>query len=102
MILTEKDRAEVLVRYQRGASARQLAGRFGVSPDTIERVIPADQRRRGQYTARELPITEAELIRWREAGATWRELAEATGLTLWGARNRYLTACRRTETARDA
>lgn len=102
MILTEKDQAEILVRYQRGQSARQLAGRFGVSPDTIERAIPADLRRRGQFEARDLPITEAELIRRREAGATWRELAEVTGLSLWGARNRYLTACRRSETARDA
>ena len=101
MILTEKDEAEILLRYQRGASARQLAGRFGVSPDTVERIIPADQRRPGRFQPRDLPITEAELVRRREAGALWRELADDTGLSLWGVRNRYLAACRRSETHRD-
>lgn len=97
MTLTEKDVAEVRLRYQRGQSARQLAGRFGVSPDTIERCIPAEQRRPGRFQPRDLPITEAELVRRREAGALWRELAEDTGLSIWGVRNRYLAACRRSE-----
>lgn len=96
-MLSDVDRAEILIRYRNGQSARQLAGRFGVSPDTVERIIPPDERRRGQYTRAALPITEAELIRLREAGATWGALAARTGLTRAGAYRRYLRARRRVE-----
>lgn len=97
MSLSDVDRAEVLVRYRAGASARRLADRFGVSPDTIERVIPPAERRRGQFDPATLPITEAELIRLRQDGASWGALAARTGLTRAGAYRRYLRALRRVE-----
>jgi lambda repressor-like predicted transcriptional regulator len=97
--LSEIDRAEILTRYRNGQSARQLAGRFGVSPDTIERALPADVRRPGEFELADLPITEAELIRRRHEGASWGALAAATGLTRSGAYRRYLRACRRVEQA---
>lgn len=101
-MLNDVQVAEIRLRYANGQSARQLAGRFGVSPSTIERAIPPDERRPGRYVPRVLPISDAELIRLRDVdGLPWAELGARTGLSLWGARNRYYSACRRRDASAE-
>jgi hypothetical protein len=97
MPLDDTDRAEILVRYRNGQSARQLAGRFGVSPDTIERVIPAQERRPGRWRPRELTLTDQELIDAHDGGESFASLGRRLGLTPSGAFRRYHAACRRRE-----
>lgn len=99
--LSEKDDAEIVVRYRRGASVGQLADRFGVSKSSIRRALARKQEPRRpaghNLTDRRLDVDDAAITKLREAGAghTWAEIATIVGVKPETAKARYHRARRR-------
>lgn len=96
--LSETDRAEIAARYKAGMSMRQLAKRFGVSEAAIRRALahhPEVQSRPVGWGSRPI-VDDDEIVRLRVEGLTFAAIGGRVGLSMWGARKRYLaaTACR--------
>lgn len=87
-VLSEADEAEVLVRYQQGATYRQLAERFRCGVKTIGRVLERHgvQPRPGNL---HVDVDTQAIVDLRRAGDTWAEIARAVGLAPTGCRHRY-------------
>lgn len=93
--LSETDRAEILERYRKGQSVHQLAAHFGVSHMAILRALPADEPRRPVGFRQRPDVSTTDVVELRDSGLTWEQVGARVGLSLGGARKRYLTAARR-------
>lgn len=95
--LTAEDDAEIAARYSQGASLNRLADRFGVSAMAIYRSLARTHTpTRPQYVPWAHPdVDTAEILRLRdELGWTWQKIGDHVGLSLHGARARYVRARR--------
>lgn len=77
--------------YRRGATHRQLAARYSVNESTIRRMLRGlvDSRRSGPPKR---PATDDDIIRLRDAGVPWRQLAAEVDMSSAGVRKRYAVA----------
>lgn len=86
------DDAEIRLRYAKGQTERQLAQHFGVPRPAIQRALArtGTERRPPAYNLERRPdVDTAEIVRLRDSGLTWQQVADAVGLTTGGVRRRY-------------
>jgi hypothetical protein len=95
--LTDEDEAELVLRYRRGASLRQLADRFGVHHATVERILT----RQGvplRPPSESYSIDTDTIVELRDGPGrhSWAEIAMLVRMSPSGVRRRYwdAKACR--------
>lgn len=77
--------------YRRGATHRQLAARYGVDEATIRRHVAGlvESRRTGP---RRRPVTDEQIVSWRDSGLSWAQVAANAAMSPAGVRKRYAVA----------
>lgn len=88
--LDEADEKEIVERYTRGATTRQLADRFGVSEAGIRRALERQRVTRRPEGYHRLDVTDEQVVKLRDAGLSWRSVADHLGMSVNGVRMRYL------------
>ena len=77
--------------YERGASFRALAAKYGCTERTVRRHVAGlvDPRSTGP---RRLKVSDEEIIRLRSQGIAWRTIAQQLGMSEAGLRKRHRIA----------
>lgn len=77
--------------YERGASFRVLATKYGSTERTIRRHIGIHVKARRTGPPKAAP-TDEEIVALKDAGRSWREVADRVGMSRTGVRARYIQA----------
>ena len=77
--------------YERGASYRALAAKYGSSEKTIRRHL-GDLAQPRSTGPRRMPVDDAEIVRLRDQGMSWSQLGRQVGMSYTGVRKRYAIA----------
>lgn len=87
---------EARALYERGLTGGQVAAQLGVSQPTVSRWLKPSGVSRPRTTPRS-PTATDEILRLRQSGMSWRQIANTTGMSLGGVHGRYQIAIREKE-----
>lgn len=91
-ILSEVEEAELVARYRAGLTERQLAVRFGIGRASVQRTLDrhgVDRRPARENLERRDDVDTADIVRLRDAGMSWFQIARSVGMKPSGVRRRY-------------
>lgn len=80
--------------YRSGLTLAQVAAELGCSRSAVFRRLRRDGVPRRSGTPPPHPAATADIVRLRDSGLTWSQVARLVGMTDQGVRSRYTTATR--------